>query len=86
MHPLEALQGRMRSGVAQALRPRVWNGCALFILDLGISNFAGFSTRLGRIFPVQNQIYAFYHATVLNYSETIKRELIILHLASPPSY
>ena len=50
----------MRSGVAQALRPRVWHECALFIFDLGISNFAGFGTRLGRILPAQNQIKPFY--------------------------
>ena len=50
----------MRSGVAQALRPRVWHDCALFFFDLGISYFAGFGTRLGRILAVQNQIYTFY--------------------------
>ena len=46
----------MRSGVAQALRPRVWHDCALFFFDLGISYFAGFGTRLGRILAVQNQL------------------------------
>ena len=50
----------MRSGVAQALRPRVWHDCALFFFDLGISYFAGFGTRLRRILAVQNQIYTFY--------------------------
>ena len=50
----------MRSGVAQALRPRVWHDCALFFFDLGISYFAGFGTRLGRILAVQNQIKPFY--------------------------
>jgi hypothetical protein len=50
----------MRSGVAQALRPRVWHDCALFFFDLGISYFAGFGTRLGRILAVQNQIHPFY--------------------------
>ena len=49
-------KGRMRSGVAQALRPRVWHDGALFFFDLGISYFAGFGTRLGRILAVQNQI------------------------------
>ena len=50
----------MRSGVAQALRPGVWHDCALFFFDLGISYFAGFGTRLGRILAVQNQIKPFY--------------------------
>ena len=50
----------MRSGVAQALRPRVWHDCALFFFDLGISYFAGFGTRLGRILAVQNQIHPLY--------------------------
>ena len=50
----------MRSGVAQALRPRVWHDCALFFFDLGISYFAGFGTRLGRILAVQNQINTLY--------------------------
>ena len=50
----------MRSGVAQALRPRVWHDCALFFFDLGISYFAGFGTRLGRILAVQNQINPLY--------------------------
>jgi hypothetical protein len=45
----------MRSGVAQALRPRVWHDCALFFFDLGISYFAGFGTRLGRILTGQNR-------------------------------
>ena len=53
-------KGRMRSGVAQALRPRVWHDCALFFFDLGISYFAGFGSRLGRILAVQNQINPFY--------------------------
>ena len=50
----------MRSGVAQALRPRVWHDCALFFFDLDISYFTGFGTRLGRILAVQNQINPFY--------------------------
>ena len=50
----------MRSGVAQALRPRVWHDCALFFFDLGISNFTGFGTRLGRILSAQNQRKPFY--------------------------
>ena len=50
----------MRSGVAQALRPRVWHDCALFFFDLGISYFTGFGTRLGRILAVQNQINPLY--------------------------
>ena len=61
----------MRSGVAQALRPRVWHDCALFFFDLGISYFAGFGTRLGRILAVQNQInpfYAFFHFCTLSFA------------------
>ena len=53
----------MRSEVAQALRPRVWHYCALFF-DLGISYFAGFGTRLGRILAVQNQINPLYMLSI----------------------
>ena len=59
----------MRSGVAQALRPRVWHDCALFFFDLGISYFAGFGTRLGRILAVQNQINPLYSRVRLRASQ-----------------
>ena len=63
MHPLEALpRVECAREFAQALRPRVWHDCALFFFDLGISYFAGFGTRLGRILAVQNQIHPFYGA------------------------
>ena len=74
MNPLEAIP---RVECARELLRHCAPGSGMivrsFFFDLGISYFAGFGTRLGRILAVQNQIYTFYGSLGI---PTLERERI----------